>query len=77
MGARHKQKAFLQVNVGGVCPHVKLHRRRFQGVELIQELLFREDTLGETALVLSWVSMKYFMAKLPCWRPILSCICTT
>src|SRR5262245_40557817 len=52
VGARHKAKGFprLQVNVGGVRPHVKLHRCRFQRIELIQELLFREGTLGETAL---------------------------
>jgi hypothetical protein len=50
VGARHKAKRFprLQVNVGGVRPHVKRHRRRFQRIELIQERLFREDALGET-----------------------------
>jgi len=58
VGARHKAKRFprLQVNVGGVRPHVKRHRHRFQRIELIQERLFREDALGETALRLVVVS---------------------
>src|SRR5262252_1517514 len=36
--------------MSGVRPHVERHRCRFQRVELLQELLFREDALGETAL---------------------------
>src|SRR5215831_11617647 len=36
--------------MSGVRSHVELHRCRFQRVELLQERLFREDALRETAL---------------------------
>jgi hypothetical protein len=46
--------------VGGVTDHVELFAGPLQRVELVEELLFSQFFLGEAALALSWVSMKYF-----------------
>ena len=50
---------FLEINVRGMTEHTEFLRSFLEGRELLEELFF-----GELPLLLSWVSMKYFMAML-------------
>ena len=63
---RHEAKGFalLQVHMRGVAEGAELVGRLVQRVEIVKELLFGQLFLGKLPLVLSWVSMKYFMVVL-------------